>query len=39
MRAAIEKMFEKLSAAEEEILTVSLKNINSILTNMELDNA
>lgn len=39
MRTAIEKMFEKLSAAEEEILTVSLKNINSILTNMEIDNA
>lgn len=38
-RSSIEKLFENLSRADEEILTMSLKNINKVLTNMELGNA
>ncbi len=36
---AIEKLFEKLSKEDEERLTSSLKTINEILANMELNNA
>lgn len=39
MRAAIEKLFAKLSREDEDALTKSLKTINSILTKMELTNA
>ncbi len=38
-RSAIEKLFDNLSREDEEVLTQSLKNINKVLTNMELGNA
>ena len=38
-RLAIEKLFENLSREDEEILTLSMKNINKVLSNMELGNA
>lgn len=39
MRSMIERLFSKLSRSDEEGLTKALKNINEILTKVELANA
>ncbi len=38
-RSSIEKLFENLSQKDEMVITQSMKNINDILTKMELGNA